>query len=80
MFTAVIDASEWQLLLGDTIYYMKHNCDPKKTNYDFVKKIYKEPIKFDIKTSLNYKYQQWFKEIKSKCLNTFLTCNVTSVR
>lgn len=79
-WTSAIAAEQWELLLGDTIQYMLHDCNKNYTHFDFVQKLYKEPTKHDITTSWKWKYEQWIKQIKVECANTFLKCTIQAVK
>ena len=70
--TAIISAEKWLVLLGDTINFMQHKCDPSYTKINSLVKIYKEPTKHDITTTAWYKYQQWLKNAKLISKDKFL--------
>ena len=74
-YNAIITAEKWELLLKDTIQYLQSGC--KTTNFDSIKKIWKEPTKHDIKSSAWYKYQQWLKTAKLQSKDKFLIDNRT---
>jgi len=62
-----ITASDWQLLLGDTVYYVKHNCNKAFTNYDpITKKTWTRTI-HDITTSYKYQFDLWLKNAIEEC-------------
>ena len=64
---AYIDGNNWLFLLGDTIQYLKNNCDPSSTAYDSTTTTYLKRVTHDITTSYKYKLDKWIKESKEKC-------------
>lgn len=66
-----ITAFDWQLLLGDTVYYVKHNCNKAFTNYDpIMKKTWNRTI-HDITTSYKYQFDLWLKNAIEECGKTY---------
>jgi hypothetical protein len=70
---AIITADNWLFLLGDTVQYMDHKCDPAFTNFDEIKIKTWEKTKHDITTSYKYKLDTWIKESLKKCKNKCFT-------
>jgi len=66
-YEAHLSATDWQFLLGDTMLYMKHDCDPSKTNFNSVKTKTWERVVHDIKTSYKYFLDNWYKAAIEKC-------------
>lgn len=64
---ASIDAREWIYLVGDSIPFLKSNCDPAATNYNSTTKTYLDKVTHDITTSYKWKLEQWQKESLLKC-------------
>lgn len=64
---ARITAKNWLFLTGDSMQLLKHNCDPKFTNFNSTKIITFEKSYQDITTSYKYKLDNWIKESKIKC-------------
>jgi len=62
-----ITTSDWYLLLGDTVNYMKHNCDKAFTNYDTIKKKSWPRTTHDITTTYKYQYDLWVKNAIEEC-------------
>jgi len=62
-----ITATDWHVLLGDTVNYVEHNCDKAFTNYDTIKKKSWPRITHDITTSYKYQYDLWLKNAIEEC-------------
>lgn len=67
-YRATITADEWVFLTGDTINLLLHDCDPKYTTFDHIKKTYLEATIHDITTTYKYKLDTWIAETKKNCL------------
>ena len=67
--SAIITSKNYLFLLGDTMRFLKRNCDPSQTNFDETKIRTWERTKHDITTSYKWKLDQWIKESKTKCVN-----------
>lgn len=65
--TASIDGNDWLFLVGDTIQYLKNECDPSSTNFNSTTTIQLYKIKHDITSSYKYKLDNWFKESIDRC-------------
>lgn len=65
--SAIITADNWLFLLGDTMQYLKHNCDKGFTNFNEIKIKTWERTIHDITTSYKWQLDQWIKESKEKC-------------
>lgn len=74
--SAVIGSNQWMFLLGDTVQYLYGDCNTKSTHFVSVLEIYHKPMKHDVTTSYQYKYQQWLKSVLKECPTTFLKCGV----
>lgn len=63
---AKISAKDWFFLLGDTMNYLKHNCDPKFTSFD--ERVSLEFVKSyqNLAHSSKYKLEQFVKDAKEK--------------
>lgn len=64
---AYIDGGNWLFLLGDTIQFIGHNCDPEFTNFNSTTTTYLSKITHDITTSYKYKLDNWYKESLERC-------------
>jgi len=62
-----ISAVDWYVLLGDTVNYVKHNCDKAFTNYDTIKKKSWPRTIHDITTTYKYQYDLWLKNAIEEC-------------
>ncbi len=69
--TAVIDAEDWELILVDTINYLRNGCLPEFTEFDNKEIIIDELTEIDITTSPNYqakwKLEADMERCKVKC-------------
>ena len=63
----VISAENWIFLLGDTINFVKNNCDENFTNFDPIKYLTWDEREFDITTTYKYKLDLWFEQAKQNC-------------
>ena len=66
-YNARISATDWLVLLGDTIWYMSHDCSRDFTSFNEVKTKTWERIIHDITTSYKYQLEQWIKESLERC-------------
>jgi len=64
---ARLSAVDWQVLLGDTIYYMTHNCSADFTNFDEIKTKTWEKVIHDITTTYKHFFDQWIKDSLERC-------------
>lgn len=71
---AIINADKWEILLPDTIEYMRHNCDDSFTSFEHKEVIVQTLAKHDITTSQKWKDEQRLKWIKENCLKTYGIC------
>jgi len=72
--SAAITADDWLFVLGDTIQYLKHNCDPDFTNLDTITKYTKQKTFIDISESRDYQHKAWIQKIKDECLSVYGKC------
>lgn len=63
----VMSAKDWVFLLGDTINFVKHNCNPEFTNFDPIKYLKWEEREFDRTTTYKYKLDKFIAEAKERC-------------
>lgn len=71
---AKIAWSNWQVLLPDTILYLKSGCDPNSTKISTISNQTIILTKHDISTSSKYKLQSFYDTIKEKCLKSRNAC------
>lgn len=64
---STISAKLWLTLLGDTIWYLNHDCNPEFTNFNEIKIISWEKTIHDITTSYKYILDKWMKESIERC-------------
>ena len=62
----IISATNWFYLLGDSINYLLHDCQPAYTNFNEKITIEWERTIHDITTSAKYQLDKWIKESKEK--------------
>ena len=67
---SIITGANWLFLLGDTLKYLKSDCDPNETNFDEIKIKSWEAEHHDITTSAKYKLEQWIKASIERCGKT----------
>lgn len=72
---AVINADKWEILLADTINYMRNNCDESHTSFIEKEIIHPNYTSIDITTSPNWQFQQEMKRISEFCIFKFRACN-----
>jgi len=60
-------AEDWLFLLGDTLWYMDHNCNHAYTNFDNTKELYFKGQEYDNTTSYKYKLDKYIAEAKERC-------------
>jgi hypothetical protein len=65
---AIIPKDNWIMMLGDTIRYMKHDCNPEFTSINSTMYIKTEKSFQDITTSYKWQLEKWISEVKEKCL------------
>lgn len=73
---AKISYQNWQVLLPDTITYLKSGCTI--TKIDTISETYQPITKHDIKTSYKYKDQNWRDHIKENCTKSRNACTTLS--
>jgi len=71
---ATINADKWELLLADTIHYMRNNCNPDHTSYYEREVINATKTEIDVTTSPNWQYQKWLEEVSNFCIFKFRQC------
>lgn len=64
---ATVSADNWVYLIGDTITYMKNDCDPGHTNLDTITNYYQKKTAWDYTQSYFYQLEQWFKQAIMQC-------------
>jgi hypothetical protein len=72
---ATINAEKWEMLLADTIHYMRNNCDEAHTSYQEREIIYANSTNIDLTTSPNWNYFQWLEEVSNHCIFKFKACS-----
>ena len=65
---ASLDADGWATSLGDTLYYMKHDCNDYYTYLDTLSEMTFERMVFSFTSSVQYQLDQWFAEMATKCI------------
>lgn len=71
---AMINADKLDILLADTINYMRNNCQEEHTSFVNIELI---PIDFtyiDITTTASWQYNQWMEHVKNFCIFKFKAC------
>ncbi len=71
---ATISAEEWLWLLGDTINYMRNNCNANFTSFNDVKTITTPRYQHDITTSNKWLHETFIDWVKENCLTTYGIC------
>lgn len=72
---SIIDSKDWIYLAGDTLNLMNHNCDPKFTTFNHIKKFTFEKSYQNIATSNKYKLDEYFKSAKEKYKISYIGTN-----
>ena len=72
---AKITAENWVFLLGDTMNFLKHNCDPAFTNFYHLKSKFFGASYQDVATSNKYKLDQVIKLAKEKYRQSYIGSN-----
>lgn len=72
---ATINAEKWEMLLADTIHYLRNNCDESHTSYQEREVIYANNTSIDLTTSPNWNYFQWLEEVSNHCIFKFKACS-----
>lgn len=71
---AKIAWNNWQVLLPDTIQYLKSGCDPKITKINTITNQTKILTKHDITTSAKYKLESFYGKVKGNCSQKRNSC------
>ncbi len=74
---AVIDGKNWIFLVGDTIEYMRHDCEESYTLFKDTKVIQSSLSvvgAFDITTSAKWLHDEFLKYVKENCLYEYDKC------
>lgn len=71
---ATLNADKWEMLLPDTIHFMRNNCDRDHTSYQEREVINATKTEIDITTSPNWQYAQWLEEVSNFCIFKFRQC------
>ena len=71
---AIINADKWEILLPDTINYMRNNCDDAHTSFIHKEVVVEKLTPQDITTSQKYKDEQRLKWIKEFCIFKYGSC------
>jgi hypothetical protein len=64
---AIISGELWQLLIADTIYYMRNDCNDDYTNFSDTYLQEDKVSTMDRTTSYAYKYNEWLERAKEQC-------------
>jgi hypothetical protein len=64
---AYVDAADWILYVGDSMYHMEHGCSPESTKIIDRITTSLNKTKHDITTSYKWKLEQWQKEMINRC-------------
>ena len=64
---AKITAKDWVFLLGDTVNFVKHGCNPAYTTFNSTSTLKFEKSYQDIATSYKYQFDKWVAENLIKC-------------
>lgn len=73
---AKIAWSNWQVLLPDTISYLKAGCDPSSTKINNIVNQTKILTKHDITTSSKYKLDSYYDYVKKNCSQKRNSCDM----
>lgn len=65
--SVTLAATDWQVLLGDTVRYVGSDCHPEFTSFDSVKTKTWERVVHDITTSYKYQLDNWYRQAIEKC-------------
>ncbi len=71
---ATINADKWKLLVGDTIHYMRNNCDDSFTMFNHVEHIPINKTEHDISSSQDWQHKQFIKDVKEHCIHKYREC------
>lgn len=71
---ATVNTDKLHELLGDTIFYMRNNCDSKATSFIEKEIIVTNATEMDITTSQKYKDDKKLEYIKEHCIYKFRAC------
>lgn len=71
---AIITAKNWQVILPDTINYLRHDCDANQTQVQIVAVQLLQKTQHDITTSQKYKDEKQRAWIVANCLKSFGAC------
>lgn len=71
---AKITVKQWQVLLPDTIRYLKSGCDGNYTSINTISNYTKILTNHDLKTSSKHKLQSFYDMVKKNCLQKFNSC------
>jgi len=71
---AGIDGKNWIFLLGDTINYMRNDCDPAFTQFNSTIEYNKDLVVHDITTSNKWLHDQFLEWVKENCLFEYDKC------
>ena len=71
---ATINADKWELLLADTVHFMRNQCDRDHTSFQEREIVNATKTEIDITSSPNWEYQQWLEEVSNFCIFKFKQC------
>lgn len=71
---ATIDASAWLWLLGDTIHFMKNDCDPDFAEFNETRITQKVLVEHDITTSNKWLHERFIEWVKQNCSQEYASC------
>ena len=70
--TAEINSSKWEMLLTDTIDYLRNHCQEK--GFEEREIIEHRKTEIPIMDSPNYQYFQWIEQVKQNCIFKYNAC------
>lgn len=71
---ATVNADKWQLLLADTIHYMRADCNPDHTSYQEREILNATKSEYNPESSPNWNYFQWLEEVSNFCIFKYRQC------
>lgn len=71
---AVIGSENWIYQIGDTMEYLRHDCNEKFTTWNPVKAIHMNYTDHDITTSTLWLHQAFLTWVKENCLGVYDVC------
>jgi len=71
---AAIDGKNWVFLLGDTINYLRHNCEAAFTQFNSTIEFNKQLVDHDITISNKWLHDTFIEWVKENCLYEYDKC------